>query len=185
MLRNLAVAVGAVLVLGACQQPAATPPPPPSSSSSSALYANPLPDARFVGFSQVLNDFEVQSGQLALTKSSNQLVRGYATRAVSEYTTNGQSLSRNRNSAGVSYAPEDNLKSMADDAMSRLNSLQGPDFDKAYADAQVRVQNAAVNQFGAYGGNPNASGPLRRYAQEMLPKSQSFLEYAKRLAGGV
>ena len=182
MLRNLAVAVGAVLVLGACQQPAATPPPPPPLSSS---YSNPLPDARFVGFSQVVNDFEVQSGQLALSKSSNQLVRGYATRAVSEYATNAQSLSRNRNSAGVSYAPEENIKSIADDSMSRLNSLQGADFDRAYANAQVRVQNAAVNQFGAYGGNVNASGPLRRYAQEMLPKSQSFFEYAKRLAGGV
>ena len=182
MLRTLVVAAGAVLVLGACQQPAATPPPPPPLSAS---YSNPLPDARFVGFAQILNDFEVQSGQLALSKSSNQLVRGYATRAVNEYTNNAQSLSRNRNAAGVSYAPEENIKSIADESMSRLNSLQGADFDRAYANAQVRVQNAAVNQFGAYGGNPNANGSLRRYAQEMLPKSQSFLEYAQRLAGGV
>ena len=43
----------------------------------------------------------------------------------------------------------------------------------------------AVDQFGAYSGNANASGPLRRYAREMLPKSQSFLEYSKRLHGGV
>ena len=85
----------------------------------------------------------------------------------------------------MTYAPEENVKAIADDSMSRLNSLQGPAFDKAYADAQVRLQNAAVNQFGAYGGNPNASGPLRRYAQEMLPKSQAQLEYAKRLSGGV
>lgn len=182
MKRNLVAAVGTAFLLAACQQPAATPPPPPASPTA---YANPLPDARFVGFAQTVNDFQVQSGRLALTKSSNQLVRGYATRAIDEYTANAQSLSRNRNSAGVTYAPEENVKSIADDSMSRLSSLQGPAFDKAYADAQVRVQNAAVNQFGAYGGNSNASGPLRRYAQEMLPKSQAQLEYAKRLAGGV
>lgn len=182
MIRNLVVAVGTVFLLGACQQtqPAATPPPP-----SPASYVNALPDAQFVGFAQTVNDFEIKSGQLALTKSSNELVRGYATRAVAEYTADAQSLSRNRNSAGVAYAPDENVKSIADNAMSRLNSLQGSDFDKAYADAQVRLQTAAVNQFGAYSGNFNASGPLRRYAQEMLPKSQSFLEYAKRLAGGV
>jgi putative membrane protein len=67
--------------------------------------------------------------------------------------------------------------------MTRLNSLQGAEFDKAYADAQVRLQTAAVAQFGAYSQN-GQSGPLRRYAQEILPPSQSFLEYAERLAGG-
>jgi len=67
--------------------------------------------------------------------------------------------------------------------MSRLNSLQGADFDKAYADSQVRLQTAAVAQFGAYSEN-GKSGPLRRYAQEVFPPSKDFLEYAKRIAGG-
>ena len=52
-----------------------------------------LPDARFVGFAETVNDFEIQSGQLALTKSSNELVRGYATRAIAEHTAAAQSLS--------------------------------------------------------------------------------------------
>ena len=29
-----------------------------------------LPDAKFVGFAETVNDFEIKSGQLALTKSS-------------------------------------------------------------------------------------------------------------------
>src|SRR6266851_8837941 len=45
-----------------------------------------LPDARFVGFAETVNDFEIKSGELALTRSSNELVRGYATRAVAEHT---------------------------------------------------------------------------------------------------
>jgi putative membrane protein len=40
-----------------------------------------------------------------------------------------------------------------------------------------------IDQYGAYSQN-GKSGPLRRYAQETLPKSQALLEYAKRLAGG-
>jgi putative membrane protein len=148
------------------------------------VYAvDALPDARFVGFAETVNDFEIKSGQLALTKSSNELVRGYATRAVAEHTTAAQSLSRNRSEAGVSMAPDEDVRKISEDAMGRLNSLQGAEFDTAFADAQLRVQTATVAQYGAYSQN-GKSGPLRRYAQEELPKSQSFLEYAKRIAGG-
>ena len=142
-----------------------------------------LPDARFVGFAETVNDFEIKSGQLALTKSSNEFVRAYATRAIAEHTTIAQSLSRNRAEAGVTMAPDEEVRKIAEDAMTRLNSLQGAEFDTAFADAQLRVQTAAVDQYGAYAQN-GKSGPLRRYAQETLPKSQALLEYAKRLAGG-
>lgn len=141
-----------------------------------------LPDARFVGFAETVNDFEIRSGQLALTKSSNELVRGYATRAVAEHTTVAQTLAKNRSEAGVSMAPDEDVRKISDDAMMRLNTLQGAEFDTAFAAAQLRVQTATVDQYGAYSQN-GKSGPLRRYAQETLPKSQSFLEYAKRLAG--
>jgi putative membrane protein len=173
------VALAAALLLGACQQatPVATSTPPPP-----AALVNALPDDRFVGFAQTVNDFEIKSGQLALTRSSNERVRGYASRAVAEYPNAVQSLSRNRSEAGVSFAPDENVRSLADTSITRLNSLQGADFDRAYADAQVRVQTAAVEQYGAYSQN-GRSGPLRRYAQEQLPKSQAFLEYANRLAG--
>lgn len=151
---------------------------------SLAQAVDALPDARFVGFAETVNDFAVKSGQLALTKSSNDVVRGYATRVVAEYPKAAQSLARNRNEAGVTMAPDEDVRKLADDAMSRLNSVQGAEFDKAYADAQVRLQTAAVAQFGAYSQN-GKSGPLRRYAQEILPPSQDFLEYAKRMAGGL
>lgn len=147
-----------------------------------ARAVDALPDARFVGFAETVNDFAINSGQLALAKSSNELVRGYATRVVAEYPKAVQSLGRNRSEAGVSMAPDEDVRKLADDAMSRLNSLQGAEFDTAYADAQVRLQTAAVAQFGAYSQN-GKSGPLRRYAQEVLPPSKEFLEYAKRLAG--
>jgi len=187
MLRKLMVAIGAMCLLGACEQTrsAAMAPPPPAPSSPAGWGAYPLPDSQFVGFAQTVNDFEIQSGQLALSRSSNQLVRGYASRAVSEYTSDAQTLGRNRAEAGVSYAPDENVKSIADNAMSRLNSAQGSDFDRAYADAQVRLQTAAVAQFGAYGGNASANGSLRRYAQQMLPKSQSYLESARQIHGGI
>jgi len=141
-----------------------------------------LPDARFVGFAEIVNDFEVQSGQLALTKSSNEPVRAYATRAIAEHTTAAQSLIKSRSEAGVSMAPDAEVRALADEAMARLNSLQGVEFDTAFANAQLRVQTVVVAQYGAYSQN-GKSGPHRRYAQEMLPKQEAFLEGAKRLVG--
>ena len=131
---------------------------------------------------RTVNDFEIKSGQLALAKSSNELVRAYATRAIAEYTTNAQYLVRNRNEANVTMAPDEDVRKIADDAMARLNSLQGAEFDTAFADAQLRVQTAAVAQYGAYSQNGN-DGSLRRHAERTLPQLQSLLVDAKKLAG--
>jgi putative membrane protein len=154
----------------------------PAVYASRAYAVDALPDARFVGFAQAVNDFGIRSGQLALAKSANENIRGYATRAVSEYTEAASYLSKSRSEAGVSYAPDPNGPPNAQRMLPQLNALQGADFDAAYANAQLAVQTEAVDQFGAFSQN-GSSAPLRRYAQMMLPKSKMFLEYAKRLAG--
>ncbi len=43
----------------------------PAAYTVSAFAFDALPDARFVGFAQQVNDFEIASGKLALAKSSN------------------------------------------------------------------------------------------------------------------
>lgn len=154
----------------------------PIAHAASVHAVDALPDARFVGFAETVNDFEIKSGQMALSKSKNELVRAYATRSVAQHTKGVEMLARNRTEAGVSMAPDEDVRKIADDAMARLNSAQGAEFDTAYANAQVRVQNAAVDQYGAYAQN-GKSGPLRRYAQEVLPDQQALQELAKRLAG--
>ena len=67
--------------------------------------------------------------------------------------------------------------------MARLNTLEGAEFDTAFANAQLTVQTEAVDQYGAFSQN-GTGAPLRRYAQRALPKSKMFLEYAQRLVGG-
>jgi putative membrane protein len=147
-----------------------------------ALAVDALPDARFVGFAQAVNDFEVASGNLALGRSGNENVRAYATRAIAEHTEAASELSKSRQEAGVSYAPDGRMGPNVQNLLARLSALQGADFDAAFASAQLTVQTDAVDQYGAYSQN-GRSGPLRRYAQRAFPKSQAFLEYAKRLAG--
>ena len=151
--------------------------------AATARAVDALPDARFVGFAQAVNDFGVGSGNLALARSGNENVRGFATRAIAEHNEMASELAKSRQEAGVSYAPDGRMGPLVQDYLARLNALQGPEFDALFASAQLAVQTAAVEQYGAYSQN-GGSGPLRRYAQRSFPKSQMFLEYAKRLAGG-
>jgi len=151
--------------------------------ASLAQAQDALPDARFVGFAQAVNDFEIASGNLALGRSANENIRGYATRAIAEAKDDAQSLSKSRSEAGVSYAPDGNMGPKTTGLLQQLSALQGPQFDTAFASAQLSVMTDAEAQYGAYSQN-GKSGPLRRYAQLILPKAKMQLEYARRNAGG-
>jgi putative membrane protein len=151
--------------------------------AATARADDALPDARFVGFAQAVNDFGVGSGNLALARSSDANIRGYATRSIAEHNEAASELAKSRQEAGVAYAPDGRMGPNVQNLLGQLSQLQGPEFDAAFARAQLMVQTDAVGQYGAYS-QSGGSGPLRRYAQRAYPKSQMLLEYAKRLAGG-
>ena len=73
---------------------------------SSAHAVDALPSARFVGWAQTFNDYEIAAGRMALAKSGNEIVRGFATRMIAEHTEAAQFLAKSRAEAGVSYAPD-------------------------------------------------------------------------------
>lgn len=155
----------------------------PIAYASAAVAVDALPAARFVGFAENVNKFEIDSGRLALARSTNENVRGYATRMIAEHTEAASYLTKSRTEAGVSYAPDPNGPPNTAATMQRLNSLQGAEFDTAYANSQLAIQTEAAGQYGAFSQNGD-SAPLRRYAEMMYPKAQQHLEYARRLAGG-
>jgi putative membrane protein len=148
-----------------------------------AFAVDALPGPRFVGFVQESNDFEIASSQLALRKSGNENIRGFANRMIIERGEAAATLTRNRAEAGVTLAPTPGGREPRHaQILDRLAVLEGPEFDAVYASAQVAAHMEAVDQFGAYSQNGD-NGGLRRYAQEMLPKLKMHLEYARRIAG--
>ncbi len=157
---------------------------PPLTAEQMAYYGKPFQDARFAGFARTANDFEIQAANLALQKSTNEMVRGVASRAIPVFTDAGVALERNRSEAGITAVPDEDFKKIADEAMTRLNSLSGPDFDRAYGTYQLRLLTAVVAQYGAYSQDTNNSAPLRRYAQTEFPKMKEALENVTRLTAG-
>ena len=154
----------------------------PTAYASRAFAVDALPDARFVGYAQAHNDFEIASARLALSKSGNENVRGYANRMLVEHDLAAQHLVKSRSEAGVTYAPDPKEPTVA--VLRRLSGLEGPQFDAAYANAQLAAMTNAEAQYGAFS-QAGQGGPLRRYAQEQYPKIRLQLEYAQRLAGGL
>jgi putative membrane protein len=148
-----------------------------------AFAQDALPDARFVGFAQAVNDFDLASGNLALARSGNENIRGYATRAIADANWEADALSKSRSEAGVSYAPDGSMGPRTANLLAQLNTLQGPAFDTVYASAQFEIQTQAEAQYGAYSVN-GKSGPLKRYALLAFPKAKERRELAQRLAGG-
>lgn len=150
---------------------------------SSAHAVDALPSARFVGWAQNFNDYEIAAGRMAVAKSGNEIVRGFATRMIAEHMEAAEILVKSRSEAGVSYAPDPAAYPNTVNVLQRLNALQGPEFDTAYANAEVGSHMNAVDQLGAYSQNGD-NGALRRYAQAQFPKVKEQLEVAKRMAGG-
>lgn len=146
-----------------------------------------LPDSRFVGFAQQVNDFEIAAGQLALSKSTNDMIRGFATRTMAEHSRAAQDLAKARSEAGVSFAPDPNGAPHTAALVQRLNALVGPDFDIEYSRAQLNILTQAEQQYGANSATPSNnsgsafSGAMVRFAARELPKIKAEREMAMAL----
>lgn len=156
----------------------------PVLGSRAAFAVDALPDARFVGYAQQINDFEIAAGRMALTKSGSENVRAFASRAVPQHSEAAERLAKARSEAGVSFAPDPASPPNTQAILQRLNQLDGAPFDSTYASAQLGICTDAEAQYGAYSQN-GRNGALRRYAQNELPHMQEQLEFARRLAGSL
>jgi putative membrane protein len=148
-----------------------------------ALAVDALPDPYFVGFLQQANDFQIDSGRLALKKSESDPIRSYAKRMIAERGEIAIALSRARSEARVGYVPTfRGVRPRHTAVLDRLHTLEGAEFDKSYAQAQLSAQTETMEQVDAYartGGNAE----LRRFAEDTLPRLQSEFEHARRIAG--
>lgn len=163
----------------------------PAARSIRALAADLLPDARFVGYAQQVNDFEIGAGRLALSRSTNSNVRGFADRMIRDYTDSAERLRKVRSEAGISFAPDPNAAPQTPAILQRLNGLQGREFDVAYANAQVSVLSNAEQQYAANSNSQSGSGSggtsstVSGFARGEFNRVKVHREMAQALASGM
>ncbi len=167
--------VSAMLPVAACSSsappapaPVAPPPPPPLAAV----------DQTFVNAAAASDAFEIQAGQLALTKGHSARVKKYANMMVSAHTQTTQQLTQIAQTHAMT--PDPTLPPDEQKMLDTLNKVRPASFDRDYMRDNVISHRSAIKVYQdeiANGQDPD----LKQFATATLPTVQQHYK----LAGGV
>ena len=109
-------------------------------AAATAAYGAKPNDAQIAHIAYTAGQIDIEAAKLALQKSKNKEVRDFAENMIRDHTAvNNQALALVKK---LNVTPEDNdtskaLVKQADAEQAQLQKLEGPAFDKAYADNEV------------------------------------------------
>ena len=147
-----AFALLAALAPGACAEDAAVQDDRLKAAADSLIAGDPalsMSDPQILGFLALVNEAEVEAGQLAQEKGTDPRVREFARRMVSEHRSMLQQDERLAGQVKVipEDPPRDYLATMHRETMSELQQLErGPAFDSAYVASQVEAHRAVLDE---------------------------------------
>jgi putative membrane protein len=119
---------------------------------------------------------EVELGNLAMQRGTNQKVKDFGRQMVTDHTKAGDELKTIASNKSVSVPAGIDPKSQA--TKQRLSSLSGAAFDRAYMEDMVSDHKEDIAEFqreANTGGDPE----LRSFAQKTLPTLQHHLQLAQ------
>jgi putative membrane protein len=135
-------------------------------------------DQRFIEQALRRNDADIAMSQLALQRSQQPGVRAFAQRMIDAHTSAYDTLRQLAEKDGIYRPHNDNARQQ--DVVTRLSTLSGPAFDRAYVSAMVRSNDMAVSAFHheiASGQN----GEIVGWAKTTLPAIQQHDQMARAL----
>jgi putative membrane protein len=144
-----------------------------------AFGADANPDASFYKNAAEGGLFEVDAGNLAQQKSSNQAVKDFGAMMVKDHTAANQKLQSIAASKNITLPTSASMKQMATKA--KLDVLSGDTFDKSYIKSQVAAHEQTVALFQkeiATGQDPDA----KAFASQTLPTVRAHLKAIRSIA---
>jgi putative membrane protein len=150
----------------------------PMDTATSAPPPSKMDDKKFVKDAALGGITEVELGNLAAQKASNNDVKQFAQKMVDDHTKANDQLKQIavRDRIEVPAALDSKHQSRID----KLSKLSGDQFDKAYVKDQLKDHEADVREFDAEaqsGSDPN----VKAFASTTLPTIQHHLEMVKDL----
>jgi putative membrane protein len=134
----------------------------------------------FVNEAVSSNNFEITASTLVSTRSSNNLVKQYAAKMISEHTSARIDLSSI--AAGQSLNVPTALPAQEQTNINALLLLTGPEFDAQYINMMIVSHQDAITLFQNASSNTGVSfGDLRNFATFKLPALNEHLQEAKSL----
>ncbi|HEY4443376.1 MAG TPA: DUF4142 domain-containing protein [Steroidobacteraceae bacterium] len=137
------------------------------------------PDASFYKHAAQGGIAEVEAGNLAQQKSSNQKVKDFGAMMVKDHTAANDKLKALADSKSVSLPSTSSVRQTA--AKAKLEVLSGETFDKSYIKGQVKAHQNTIALFRkeiASGQDPDA----KAFAKETLPTVRSHLKAINAIA---
>ncbi len=134
----------------------------------------------FVTEAAISDMFEIQSSELAETKSSDAATKAFAEHMIKDHSQTTSDLKALVSSGKVKATLPDKLDSSHQTMLDKLKSLSGDDFTKQYHSDQDRGHKDAVGLFKRYSdGGDNAD--LKAWTTKTLPNLEGHLNEAKAL----
>jgi putative membrane protein len=147
---------------------------------NTALAAAPMSAQGFANTAAASDRFEVETSTLAAVASQSASIKAFAAQMVTAHTASTAKLKAAAAGLTPPVTPDDRLGADQQRILDELKTKSGPDFDGAYAAAQVNGHQAALDAMNAYaagGDNP----ALKDLAKGMIPTVTAHLNMAKGL----
>jgi len=148
----------------------------PLAAPIAALSANSNPDASFYKNAAEAGIAEVDEGQLAQDKGTNQEVKDFGARMVKDHGAANDKLKALAAQKNVELPTSTSVGQMALEAKLKVES--GDTFDKAYIKSQVRAHEMAVRLF-TKEANSGQDPDAKAFASSTLPTLQDHLKMAR------
>jgi putative membrane protein len=146
----------------------------------------PLTEAEVGGVLVVVNDGEIQEGELAKTKATSSEVSAFAQRMIDEHTatkTRQATLFSNMGTSPAESAKSTQLKTEAAAMLTALQAKSGAEFDRAYLADQVTMHQTALDTIDAMLLPSARSEALRAELQKTRADVATHLAEARTLQG--
>jgi len=145
--------------------------------SSGAALATDTKD--FVKKAAIANQFEIESSQVALQRSSSADVKAFAQKMIDDHTKAGADFKAAASAGGI--APADIPTGLDEKHTKMLNDLKetdAEDFDDDYIHAQKKAHRKAVNLFEDYADDGDNEA-LKTFATNTVPTLKAHKDHIK------
>jgi putative membrane protein len=160
------------------QTPPVTTPGPVTPQTGTGISA----DMPFIRLAASSNLMEILLGRQAESRASNQAVRQFGQRMVTDHSQMQQQLQSAAASLGQSFTPA--LNAHHQQEVSRIQNLTGQEFDRAYMTAMIRGHQQDVSEFQTRSQSANTT-QVRTLASSSLPMLQQHLSLAVQVGNQV
>jgi putative membrane protein len=139
----------------------------------------PVTPQSFASQAAIIGKAEIELGQIALKNTQDQGVRTYAERLVKDHSAADKKLKAI--AAKENLQLPQSLDQEHESLKTKLQSLKGEDFDRAYVSAMAKGHDKAIALFESASQQAQMPGELKQFAASTLPTLEQHKEMAHSL----